>query len=614
MGSQAIGIDLGTTNCVAATIEGLRPTVIINSDGSRTTPSIVAYTNEKKILVGPIAKRQNVLNPKNTFFTIKRFIGSKIYEFEPELLDMPYKITYDVNSNILLECPALNTKFRPEEISAEILRLVISETSEFIRDTVKQIVLTVPAYFNDSQRQATHDAGEIAGVEVLRIINEPTAAALAHGFDGHKHARIIVFDMGGGTFDVSLLDIGDGVFEVVATAGNSRLGGLDFDQRLNEFMIEYFEVKNPEIDLDMNIKALQRIVEVAEGAKIDLSGQPKTRVYVPFIGGDSYGSKHIYFILTLGYFEKLCKSLWDKCLSIFSKAVHEVKFKKYKFDRILLVGGATRMSAIVRMVSRFLPVQECYKLINPDEIVAVGAAIQANILVGDVPEVLLIDVTPLTLGVEVLDEIFVPLIKRNSSVPAIVTESFSTADDNQENVEIRIFQGEHELSEYNRSLGLFILNGIDPAPMGEPEIQVTFDLDVDGILSVRACDQQTGKQKSISISGSSNLSRAEVKKLIRKASYPKPINRLTRKNKGIILIIKKCFFVMTNAPQVYQFVPNKFRFTLNVIGSKIEYLEQVGHDCLYNNNKYSYDALLKLNGNLNEIRGHHLYDRLPYFV
>jgi len=513
--TKVVGIDLGTTNSVVAAIEGGQPSVIVNAEGLRTTPSIVAYTKKEELLVGQIAKRQAVINPENTFFSVKRFIGSKEGEIAEESKKLPYKVTKDQNDNIKIKCPALNKDFSPEEISAQVLRKLINDATNYLGQEVTQAVITVPAYFNDSQRQATMDAGKIAGVEVLRIINEPTAASLAYGLDKKQNETILVFDLGGGTFDVSILEVGDGIFEVLSTAGDTNLGGDDFDNVLVNWLINDFKDKE-NIDLGNDIQALQRLTEAAEKAKIELSTVEKTTIHLPFITADKSGPKHIEKELTRDIFENLCKNLINRCQIPVEKALTDARLDKSDINEVVLVGGSTRIPAIQKLVES-LTGKKPNQSVNPDEVVAIGAAIQAGILAGEIKDILLLDVTPLSLGVETLGGVMTKIIARNTTIPVKKSEMFSTAVDNQTNVEIHILQGERELVAGNKSLGNFRLDGIPAADRGVPQIEVTFDIDVDGILSVKAREKETGVEQSVTIQGASNLSESEVDKMLAEA-------------------------------------------------------------------------------------------------
>jgi chaperone protein DnaK len=513
--AKVVGIDLGTTNSVVAAIEGGQPSVIINAEGLRTTPSIVAYTKKQELLVGQIAKRQAVINPENTFFSVKRFIGSKEGEISDEAKKLPYKVTKDQNDNIKIKCPSLNKDFSPEELSAQVLRKLINDATNYLGQEVTQAVITVPAYFNDSQRQATMDAGKIAGIEVLRIINEPTAASLAYGLDKKQNETILVFDLGGGTFDVSILEVGDGIFEVLATAGDTTLGGDDFDKVLVRWLMDDFKQKEG-IDLGEDIQALQRLTEAAEKAKMELSTVEKTTIHLPFITADKTGPKHIEKELKREVFEKLCENLINRCRIPVEKALNDARLDKSDINEVVLVGGSTRIPAIQRLVQS-LTNKKPNQSVNPDEVVAIGAAIQAGILAGEIKDVLLLDVTPLSLGVETLGGVMTKIIARNTTIPVKKSEMFSTAVDNQTNVEIHILQGERELVAGNKSLGNFRLDGIPAAERGVPQIEVTFDIDVDGILSVKAREKETGVEQSVTIQGASNLDEKEVEKMLAEA-------------------------------------------------------------------------------------------------
>nr|YP_009313744.1 Hsp70-type chaperone [Helminthocladia australis]SCW21998.1 Hsp70-type chaperone [Helminthocladia australis] len=512
--SKVVGIDLGTTNSVVAVMEGGKPTVIPSSEGFRTTASVVAYTKTGDKLVGQIAKRQAVINPENTFSSIKRFIGRRKDEVDQELAQSSYTINTQQDS-IKIQCPALNKEFAPEEISAQVLRKLAEDASKYLGQPVTQAVITVPAYFNDSQRQATKDAGKIAGLDVLRIINEPTAASLSYGLDKQDNETILVFDLGGGTFDVSILEVGDGVFEVLSTSGDTHLGGDDFDRKIVDWLIEEF--KNTEgIDLREDRQALQRLMEAAEKAKVELSNLPQTDINLPFITATNTGPKHLERSISRAKFEDLCSDLISRCEIPVNNALKDAQLDKNQINEVVLVGGSTRIPAVQEVVKKVIG-KDPNQSVNPDEVVAIGAAVQAGVLAGEVKDILLLDVTPLSLGVETLGGVMTKIITRNTTVPTKKSEVFSTAVDNQPNVEIHVLQGEREFTKDNKSLGTFRLDGIMPAPRGVPQIEVTFDIDANGILAVKATDKGTGKEQSITITGASTLPKDEVEKMVTEA-------------------------------------------------------------------------------------------------
>ena len=531
--NKVVGIDLGTTNSVVAAIEGGQPTVITNAEGFRTTPSIVAYTKKEELLVGQLAKRQSVVNAENTFFSVKRFIGCKADEVSEESKELPYKVIKDDNGNIKIKCSSLNKDFSPEEVSAQVIRKLITDAKDYLGQDVTKAVITVPAYFNDSQRQATVDAGKIAGIEVLRIINEPTAASLAYGLDKKQNETILVFDLGGGTFDVSVLEVGDGIFEVLSTAGDTNLGGDDFDKAIVRWLVEDFKAKEG-TNLTKDIQALQRLTEAAEKAKMELSNVEKTTINLPFITADKNGPKHIQQDLTREKFETLCKNLIDRCSIPVEKALKDAKLDKSGINEVVLVGGSTRIPAIQQLVQS-LTGKKPNKSVNPDEVVAIGAAIQAGILAGEITDILLLDVTPLSLGVETVGGIMTKLISRNTTIPVKKSELFSTAADNQTNVEIHVLQGEREVVSGNKSLGNFKLEGIPEAPKGRPQIEVTFDINVDGLLSVTAKENESGKEQSVTIQGSSNLSENEIDNMLEEAEKYASIDKEQKEKSDLIL-------------------------------------------------------------------------------
>ena len=512
---KVVGIDLGTTNSVIAVVVGGEPQVIPNAEGSRLTPSVVAFTKTGERLVGQMAKRQSILNPENTVYSIKRFMGRRLSEVETERKMVPYKVEEGPNGMVVVRLPAAGKTFTPEEISSMILQKMKADAEAYLGEPVTEAVITVPAYFNDAQRTATKNAGEIAGLKVLRIINEPTASCLAYGLDKKTAETVLVFDLGGGTFDVSILEIGEGVFEVKATNGDTHLGGDDWDERIVHWLADQFKREHG-IDLRQDRQALQRLREASERAKVELSTVAQTTINLPFITADANGPKHLDYMLTRAKFEEMTAELVERCIAPFKQALADAKMTEKDLDQVILVGGATRMPMIQELVRR-LTGKEPNKEVHPDEVVAVGAAIQAGVLAGTVREVVLLDVTPLSLGVETLGGVLTPLIPRNTTIPTRKTEIFSTAVDGQTQVEIHVLQGERPMARDNRTLGRFILDGIPPAPRGVPKIEVTFDIDANGILDVKARDTATGKEQSIKITGSSSLGKPDVERMVKEA-------------------------------------------------------------------------------------------------
>jgi molecular chaperone DnaK len=513
---KIIGIDLGTTNSVVAVMEGGSPTVIPTAEGGRLVPSVVAFNKNGERLVGQTAKRQAVVNPENTIYSIKRFIGRHFDETDTERKMVPYEVVKGPSDDVRVKIPVTNREYSPQEISAMILGKLKSDAEAYLGQTVTQAVITVPAYFNDSQRQATKDAGKIAGLEVLRIINEPTASALAYGLDKKKNETILVFDLGGGTFDVSVLEVGEGVIEVKATNGDTHLGGDDWDQRIVNWAADEFK-KDQGIDLRNDRQALQRLREAAEKAKIELSTVMETEINLPYITADATGPKHLQLKLGRAKFEQMTGDLLDRCRKPFEAALKDAGLDASKLNEVVLVGGSTRMPMVQDLVRKLTNGKEPNRGVNPDEVVAVGAAIQGGVLGGDVKDVLLLDVTPLSLGVETLGSVMTKMIERNTTIPVRKTETYSTAADNQTAVDIHVLQGERSMATDNMSLGRFRLDGIPPAPRGIPQVEVTFDIDANGILHVTAKDKASGKEQKVTITASTNLNKSDIERMVQEA-------------------------------------------------------------------------------------------------
>ncbi|MCL5064324.1 MAG: molecular chaperone DnaK [Firmicutes bacterium] len=513
--AKVVGIDLGTTNSVIAVMEGGQPTVILNAEGSRLTPSVVGFSKAGERLVGQLARRQAVLNPENTVFSIKRFVGRRFDEVQAERERVPYKVMGGSSQQVLVDLPNSGKQMTPEEISSMILAKMKVDAEKYLGESVTQAVITVPAYFNDAQRQATKDAGKIAGLEVLRIINEPTAAALAYGLDKKQNETILVWDLGGGTFDVSVLEVGEGVFEVKSTSGDTHLGGDDYDMKLVDYIAAEFQ-RDQGIDLRKDRQALQRLIEASEKAKIELSSVTETQISLPFVTADQTGPKHLETKVTRAKFEELTADLTERTVIPFKQALADAKLSEREIDEVILVGGSTRMPVIQELVKR-LTGKEPHRGVNPDEVVAVGAAIQGGVLAGDVKDVILLDVTPLSLGIETLGGVFSKLIERNTTIPTRKSQVYTTAGDNQTSVEIHVLQGERPMAQDNRTLARFHLEGIPAAPRGVPQIEVTFDIDANGIVNVSAKDLGTGKEQRVTVSGTTQLSKDEVERMVREA-------------------------------------------------------------------------------------------------
>ena len=513
--AKAVGIDLGTTNSVVAVVEGGKPVVIPNAEGARTTPSVVGFTKDGDRLTGQIARRQGIMNPLGTIYSVKRFMGRKFDEVKAEISNVPYKVVTGANDSLRFDIDGKQVS--PEEISAQILRKLVDDASKYLGEKVTDVVITVPAYFNDAQRQATKDAGKIAGLNVLRIINEPTAAALAYGLEKNTNETILVYDLGGGTFDVSAMDVGDGVFEVRSTAGDTHLGGDDFDRRIVDWLVSEFR-KDHGIDLSKDKQALQRLFEAAEKAKIELSATQQSQINLPFISADQNGPKHLDINLSRAKFDDLTADLVERTLDPLNRAIADAKISPADIDQVILVGGSTRIPAVQKLVRRMTGDKEPNMSVNPDEVVAIGAAIQAAVLSGDIKDVLLLDVTPLSLGIETMGGVMTKLIERNTTIPVQKKEIFSTAEDNQPGVDVLVLQGERQMAADNRVLGNFKLEGIAPAARGLPQIEITFDIDANGILNVAAKDKTTGKEQKITISGSTSLNKKEIDDMIKSAA------------------------------------------------------------------------------------------------
>ena len=524
--AKVVGIDLGTTNSVVAVMEGGQPTVILNAEGSRLTPSVVGFKKDGERLVGQLARRQSVMNPENTVFSVKRFVGRRYGEVAQERERVPYRVVAGPNDQVRMHLPNAGKDLTPEEISSMVLGKLKADAEKYLGEAVTQAVITVPAYFNDAQRQSTKDAGRIAGLEVLRIINEPTAAALAYGLDKKTNETILVWDLGGGTFDVSVLEVGDGVFEVKSTAGDTHLGGDDYDMAIVEYVADQFR-RDHGIDLRTDRQALQRLIEGAEKAKIELSSVTETQISMPFITADQSGPKHLEMSLTRAKFEELTRALTDRTAAPFKQALADAGLSAQQIDEVVLVGGSTRIPAVQELVKR-LTGKEPHRGVNPDEVVAIGAAIQAGVLAGDVKDVVLLDVTPLSLGIETLGGVTEVLVERNTTIPTRKSKVFTTAADNQTQVEIHVLQGERQFARDNRTLALFKLEGLLPAPRGIPQIEVAFDIDANGIVNVSAKDLGTGREQRITVTSSTQLSREEIDRMGKDAEAKAEEDRAAR--------------------------------------------------------------------------------------
>jgi len=511
---KSVGIDLGTTNSVVSVMEAGKPVVIVNPEGGRTTPSVVAFSSKGEQLVGQVARRQAAMNPENTLYSVKRFIGRRYSEVVDERKLVPYKVVEGPNDSVRFDIRG--KLYSPEEISAIVLKRMVDDASKYLGEKITDAIITIPAYFNDAQRQATKDAGKIAGLNVLRIINEPTAAALAYGMDKKKNETILVFDLGGGTFDVSILDVGDGVFEVKATNGDTHLGGDNYDKAVVDWLASEFK-KDFGFDLRQDKQALQRLTEAAEKAKIDLSSVLETQINLPFITADANGPKHLDMKLTRAKFDDLTHDLVERCRKPVLSAMEDAKYTKDDIDEVILVGGSTRTPSVQKLVRELIGGREPNQSVNPDEVVAIGAAIQTGVLTGEVKDILLLDVTPLSMGVETMGGVMSKIIEKNTTIPVRKSQIFSTAEDNQPAVDINVLQGERELARDNRSLGQFKLDGIPPSPRGIAQIEVTFDIDANGILKVSAKDQATNKEQTVTISGSTSLDKSEINRMIQDA-------------------------------------------------------------------------------------------------